>query len=233
MARTNVLTTRVGIWFGGRLAKEDWLARRLCLMQEVAIPAFEQLESDWEWVWMTCKEREDQVREMAPGYVHIALQLDTPWGFWGTVDDIPGNEFLVARLDSDDAYLPTALDDAASKEWEPNSWIDWFKGWRWDVRPEFGERFAEAYWPKRRTGHFLAVTQESRDLMLHSGGDHSQILSTGRDRHMINQPSFLQIIHGENVGSGWGNPSIIENRDEVLSLFNVSANEVFKCLNEQ
>jgi hypothetical protein len=196
----------------------------------VGIPAFEKLETEWHWIWMTCKEREDQVREVAPDYVHVALQPVPDLKPWDPIDEIPGNSFLFARLDSDDAFLPAALDEAAEKEWAPNSWLDWYKGWRWDIRPEY-ERFGEAEFPPRWSGHFLAITHESREDMLNHGGDHSQMVHSARKRHRIDRPGFLQIIHGQNVGSGFGQPTLTSDRDKVLAEFNISANGVLKCRN--
>lgn len=197
--RTNVLVTRMGIWFLGALAAEDWVERRLEFSRTIGQPAFEKLETDWHWVWVTAAERFDQVSAAAPEYVTVIRQelfpdSTDPVNLLTPNDAIPGERFLVARLDSDDAFLPEALDWAATQEWGQRVLVNFPNGWRWYL----GKEVVTANILASYQGHFLAVTQESRERMFDTGGVH---MKARRGREVVTyQPrAYLQMIHGENV----------------------------------
>lgn len=203
--RTPVLVTRMGIWWGGELASESWVANRLDFARRLSIPAFEKLTTEWFWVWQVAPERFDQVSEAAPDYVHLIRQDTT-----GTpkevarktmfddrvIDDIPGDRFLTVCLDSDDAYRPRALDWAAGLELGPNMLVNWPNGWRWDNR-------TGQIWTVDTLDHYQAhywgITHEERVGMLNIGGWHWRDPRKGRTRIDHQKRAWLQLFHAENM----------------------------------
>lgn len=232
--RTNVLITRMGIWFLGKLAEEDWLARRLEFARAIGQPAYEKLETPWHWVWVTAAERYEQVLAEAPDYVTVVKQNlypnDEDQVFLATESNlIPGERFLVARLDSDDAFLPAALDWAASQRWQPDTLLNFPNGWRWYKNED---TIHEVNIMEDYQGHYLAVTQESRDRMFDMGGVH---MRARRGRTMVTYParSYLQFIHGENLTPRSKerkkrvlSPLPQERADEVLAKFGVKVKDI-------
>lgn len=192
--RTNILVTRVAVRWAGNLPSSEWVAARLRMVAELTEPSFRMLETPWYWVWRVAPEHHDQVAEAAPDNVLIAL---------GERDnihpDIPGDRFLVARIDSDDAFAPDALDRIAAADLKPGTLVNFPRGWQWDRREG---RVGVLIFPLEHQGPFVAVTQEGRDMMLHAGGHHGKVRK-GRKLVTMGAPSWLQVIHEDNARNRW------------------------------
>lgn len=216
----------MGIRFRGELATEGHVSKRLAMIHWIGVPAFEKLSTPWHWVWLVAPERYDQVQEGAPDYVHVLRQRYQDDGRPlppGVVAEIPGDRFLSARLDSDDAYLPESLDRLAQQEWGADVLINLARGWTWEIN----EGFVGYYGFKdRKQGHYLLATNESREGMLDTGGDHTKARRK-RDWseivHDRENRSWLQVAHGDNMWGAWRGKEKLSHAesDEVLESFGI------------
>lgn len=229
----------MGIWWGGQVASEQWVENRLAFARALSIPMFEQLTTEWFWVWQVAPERYDQVEDAAPEYVHLIRQDTT-----GTpkqvarktmfddrvIEAIPGDRFLTVCLDSDDAYVPAALDWAAGLHLEAGTLVNWPNGWRWD------NRTGQVWTVDTRDhyqGHYFGITHEERAGMVSIGGWHWRDPRQNRTRIDHEPRSWLQLFHAENMTDRGPNHHAtkkvavpVDDPDEVLSRFGVGRSNV-------
>ena len=213
MSRTLVVTTRVGVAFPKRKPPtEEKLRWRLQLLRNVGCEAMARVTVPHVWVWRTHGSTVRFVERYAPPGVLVVDQEAT--------EDarVAGERFLVARVDSDDAFLPAAL-DALNLDEAPGTLVDWPDGWQLDL--ESG-RACEMSFRGHWQSPFLAVTQEERGRMLDVGGQHT-LARRGRRVVTIPGGSWLQVVHGKNVTNSfrrWGG-AIVPPRG-VLARFGVT-----------
>jgi hypothetical protein len=212
MPRTIVLVTRIAITWAGKVPDSNWLDSRLDMLHTVGIPAFARIRSDVTWVWRTAPEHRSRLTREARIDDRIVV-----------VDEhdkdarrIPGHEFLVARVDSDDAWLPAAFDELTAVSVPHPAIVDYQDGWqlKWSTG-----QVAEATYRGRWQGPFLAVTQDRRDRMLDTGGQHTTA-HIGRRRIRPETRGWLQIIHSANIANEWRGIPVRHPR-HVLDQFGV------------
>lgn len=213
--RALVVVTRVGWAWAGVVPSEEWVAAREDLLRRVTAAALLRVGVPLDWVWLVAPERREQVLEMAcrlrPIPTIVASDKDAeavaPWH----------DQFLVARIDSDDAYLPEALENAADMELPPDTLVNWPCGWQLDWATG---RMQERSWSRRTQGPFLAITSEGRENipeMLITGGPHGGARA-GRCVARLTEPSWVLTIHGGSTNSWHNIPPIPEcERDLVLA----------------
>jgi hypothetical protein len=78
------------------------------------------------------------------------------------------------------------------------------------------------------------VTQDHRQDMLDIGGNHIYEARKGRGRVDHYEPSWLRLVHGDNVDAKWGDNEPLRNREanRVLERFGINRKEVEKCLEQ-
>jgi hypothetical protein len=126
-------------------------------------------------------------------------------------------------LDSDDAYLPPVLDWAASNEWGEDILFDFARGWTWDINADIIGHYG---FRDNKQGHYLFVTNGSRDQMLNCGGNH---IKARRQRdwneifHDRVNRSWLQVVHGGNVWAKWRGKQTLSRAegDAILEKFGI------------
>jgi hypothetical protein len=175
----------------------------------------------FDWVWLVAKERREQVQEIAnrvcPAVILVAEDADAD----AIAPD--ASAFLVARLDSDDAYMPAALEEAAQLNLDPDTLVNWTCGWQLDWEHGW---MAERGWALRNQGGFLAITSEGRKNMaemLLTGGDHTQARN-GRHVITVLDRSWIRVNHDSNMSTKhWPNLPVLADseRDWVLACTHV------------
>ncbi len=217
--RTLVVVTRMGWGWQGGIPSEDWVAARESMLARVTVPAVKNVKAPLVWVWLVAPERYEQVREIADRlYPEAILVAHDP-----DAEAIPGDEFVVARVDSDDAYMPEAMERLAEMELPPKTLVNWRAGWQLDVRGD--PVMAERTYPLHVQGPFLAITSEGREnipAMLLTNGPHGKA-RRGHDVVHIDERSWIIGIHDLNTSSHWRNlpPITDECRAEVLRRFGI------------
>lgn len=218
MKRALVVVTRLGWAWNGRVPCEDAVAAREELLRRVTAASLRQVQASFDWVWLVAPERREQVQEIAnrvwPSAVLVAEDGDEE----AIAPD--ATAFAVARLDSDDAYMPLALEDLADMDLDPNTIVNWTCGWQLDWAHGW---LAERGWALRTQGGFLAVTSEGRERipeMLLTGGPHTKARE-GRRLITVLDRSWVRVNHGANTSTkNWpGLPCLPDaHRDEILSM---------------
>lgn len=198
--RQLVVVTRVaarspGLGDGRRIPTVEWVAGREELLRLFPAAAM-AATPDIPWVWLTVPERLDQVREIADRVYPAAIVRTTRRG---EVPEIPGDTFMVARLDSDDAWTPEALRLMAELDLPARHLVNFPCGWQID--PRTGQTGLLDV-PEERQGPFLAITRESRDRMLDFGGSH---LRARKNRTVltVRKRAWIQTVHGGNLANEW------------------------------
>jgi hypothetical protein len=196
--RQLVVVTRFGWAWAGVVPDEIWVAERAELLERVTAAALRKVTVPFEWVWLVAPERYEQVREIAdrvyPPAVLVACDADSE-----TIAP-HASRFVVARVDSDDAYMPEALERLAAMSLEPQTLINWPNGWQLDWRRGW---LGERGWALRTQGGFLAVTSEGREnipTMLLTGGDHNTARA-GRTVIHVEERSWLRVNHDRNLST--------------------------------
>lgn len=194
---------------------EQWLRERSKILAEVTVPAMRKVTVPFTWVWRTCPERCEQVEELRDELFPAAIVTDDVC----LTDDAvapDAERFLTVRLDSDDALLPDALDEAAGLDLAPSTLVNWWRGWR--LRWETGE-IGPWFWKLRVQGPFMGLTHESREQMLQAGVPHTYAREGRKHIHSIKRRSWLQTIHGRNQLSAWKVEHTLRDPREVRELF--------------
>jgi hypothetical protein len=199
-----VVITRFSVKWEGRLPDVNWIDARFDLLQRIAFPSLSRQQVDGlVWVVHTAGELKSYVESL---FTQISLPrgdivVTTPRGEAAAVSDFfPGiDRFLTARLDSDDAFTPSALPTAIERcmalgNHEPVL-FNFGSGYQLDWRT--GRIYPLTY-PASRQGPFLAVTNVGRDAMLDAGGPHWKARS-GRQVIDLHGPQWIQVVHGDNV----------------------------------
>lgn len=197
---------------------EAWLAERAKILEQVTAPAMRRVTAPHTWVWRTCPERTDQAREIRDRVAPNAVVLDDKTL---TSDEVApdARRFLTVRLDSDDAILPAALNEAATLDLPPRSIVNWWRGWQWNLTT--GE-LATKEWPIRVQGPFLGVTHEDRTEMLQAGVPHTYARD-GRKPVHVKGRKWIQTLHERNQLSRWQErrPLKDDARAEVFAQFGI------------
>jgi hypothetical protein len=196
--RAVVIVSRVfGIYPWRHRHAEDpgWFERRMHLLQRITLPALSRVHVPFVWVWQAHRTKLDLVA----GYMaHIDLhsidvrvvdqRARTHDGIWPGVD-----KFLTFRIDTDDAWLPSALEGIAGQRFDDQTLINFPRGVALDWSSgEMMHRNLASH-----QGPFLAVTQD-RDMMLDTGGSHREA-QEGRAICQIDSVSWVQVVHGGNA----------------------------------
>jgi hypothetical protein len=196
--RAIVIVSRVfGIYPWRHRHAEDpgWFERRMQLLQRITLPALSRVQVPFVWVWQAHRTKVDLVaRQMdqidlnAIDVRVIDQRARTDGGIWPGVD-----KFLTFRVDTDDAWLPSALEGVATQRFDDQTLINFPRGVTLDwTSGEMMHRNLASH-----QGPFLAVTQD-RDMMLDTGGSHREA-QVGRTIHQIDTVSWVQVVHGGNA----------------------------------
>ena len=102
------------------------------------------------------------------------------------------DKFITFRIDTDDAWLPAAIDGAAGTSFGDRTLVDFRRGIALDWSSGEMRHLSFSY-----QGPFLAVTQD-RDLMLDVGGSHRDARE-GRTVEHVDAISWIQVVHGGNA----------------------------------
>jgi len=215
--RALVVVTRVGWAWSVVVPSEEWIAARETLLDRVTTAALKRVEVPFSWVWLVCPERYEQVREIAdrlyPQAILVAQDSDS--------EAIAPNDsaFVVALVDSDDAYHHRALEEVSMMDLGPDTLVNWPNGWQLDWRRGW---LSERGWTLRNQGGFLAITSEGREnvsTMLLTGGNHTKARK-GRHVVTVDSRSWVRVNHNLNVSSThWPDRPMLsdEKRASVLS----------------
>ena len=212
--RALVVSTRIAVSWLGVPPAEEWVTARAEFLRCVTAASLERVSVPVDWVWVAAPEREAQVREMAKEIYPRAIIVREHSK--RDIEEIaPESSFVLVRLDSDDAFLPEALDQVVAMELEPKTLVDWPCGWQLDWN---SGRLGEWAWPHDDQGPFLAVTVEDRKSLLRTSlGPHR---NARQDRHVVTIPtrSWVQVIHGESTRNDWRCQNALspESCDEIL-----------------
>jgi hypothetical protein len=198
-----VVVTRLVVRWAGELPSEEWLRRRVELMLRITAPALQaQTAHGIAWLLQAAPERLDLAAQLCaglrlPGGVVRVIGADVKGP---QLPDIhPGAQrFLTFRLDSDDAIDRRTVEQvlrasAAHPHGAPlfnlpaGYQLDWASGALYErvIRPDY-------------QGPFLALRNQGRAAMLHTGGHHRRA-RRGRDVVEVPEARWLQTIHGGNI----------------------------------
>lgn len=215
--RRLVVVTRVGWAWAGEVPSERWVAEREELLDRVTAASLRRMRAVFDWVWLVAPERCEQVKEIAdrvyPAAVLVAKDSDAE----AIAPDI--SRFVVARVDSDDAYLPEALEHLMMMSLEPDTLVNWPHGWQLDWRNGW---LGERGWAAHVQGGFLAITSEGREnvpTMLLTGGNHNKARRGRRVIH-VEERSWIRVNHDLNLSSKrWPNIPVLPQmeRDAILA----------------
>jgi hypothetical protein len=197
MERAIVIVSRVFcvyLWQQRQAEHDGWFERRIHLLQRITLPAVARLQVPFVWVWQAHRTKMDLVADwMHRLDLHgidvrlVNQNLKTHRDIWRGVD-----KFITFRLDTDDAWLPSAIEGVAGREFGDRTLIDFYRGVALDWNS--GEMQHRTFSDQ---GPFLAVTQD-RELMLDVGGQHRQARE-GRTVQHIDGISWIQGVHGGNA----------------------------------
>lgn len=199
---------------------EEWVASREQLLGRVVAAAIRRVRVPLRWVWRTVPERHDQVADIARRVYPEAVLVDQESASDAVWPD--ATRFLTVRLDSDDAFLPAALDLAAGLEVEAGTIVDWWQGWQLDWP---SGRLAARCWPRHLQGPFLALAHDTRAGMLDVGGPHDQV-RTGHRWVTVEERSWIQVVHPDNLMNRWrahGPPLGVQETRRVLEQAGITA----------
>jgi hypothetical protein len=196
--RPIVIVSRVFVVYPWRYRNADdpsWFERRMDLMKRITLPALARVRVPFVWVWLVHRTKMELVAEYMTqidlqGFdVRLVDQRDKARDdIWQGVD-----KFLTVRVDTDDAWLPSAIDGLATRTLVDRRLVDFPRGVVLDwASGEMLHRNLSSY-----QGPFLAVTQ-GRDLMLDTGGPHRKA-TAGRTVEHVDAISWIQVVHGGNA----------------------------------
>jgi hypothetical protein len=215
MPRPVVVVSRAYCFYFWKHQPRDdrWFDERLDLLQRITLPALAAVEAPLVWVWLVADGKLDFVRQRLADMDHQGVdirladqQADTLDGVWPDAASV-----LTFRVDTDDAYVPSVVDDVAAGDWPDAALIDFWRGVTLDLHT--GEM-------RHRTcvdhqGPFLAVTQP-RERMLkvdvvqgrspdgrvserNEGKDGRPMMREGRHVFHVDELSWIQVVHGGNA----------------------------------
>jgi hypothetical protein len=196
--RNMVIVSRVFGLYPWRHRHADdpaWFERRMRLLQRITLPALSRLRVPFVWVWQAHRTKMDLVAaHMAQIDLHsidvrlVDQRARTDSDIWPGV-----NKFLTFRIDTDDAWLPSALDCVAGRTFDDHMLINFPRGVTLDWSSgEMRHRNLVSH-----QGPFLAVTQD-RDTMLDTGGSHREA-QEGRAVENMDAIAWVQVVHGGNA----------------------------------
>ena len=198
MDRAIVVVSRVfGVymWRHKHAADPDWFERRMHLLQRITLPALSRVQTPLVWVWRAHRTKMDLVaahlEKLDLHGIDVRLvnqNAVTRRDIWPGVD-----KFLTFRIDTDDAWLPSAIDDIVAKAYADRTLVDF--PWGMTIDWYSGEMRHRKF--SSHQGPFLAVTQD-RDLMLDTGGHHRKARE-GRSVKHVHAISWIQVVHGGNA----------------------------------
>jgi hypothetical protein len=197
MERAIVVVSRVfGVYLWQHRQAEDngWFERRMHLMQRITVPALSRVQAPFVWVWQAHATKMDLVAEQLEQLdlrgidVRLVNQSEkTRRDIWPDAD-----KFITFRIDTDDAWLPGAIDGAAGRSFSDRKLLNFRRGVALDWNSGEMRHLNFSY-----QGPFLAVTQD-RDLMLDVGGAHREA-QKGRTVEHVDAISWVQVVHGGNA----------------------------------
>jgi hypothetical protein len=197
MERAIVVVSRVfGVYLWQHRQAEDdgWFERRMHLMQRITVPALARVQVPFVWVWQAHRTKMDLVAnhmqqlDLQGIDVRLVDQSEmTRRDIWQGLD-----KFITFRIDTDDAWLPAAIDGTDGRSFGDQTLVDFRRGVALDWNSGEMRHLNFAY-----QGPFLAVTQ-NRDLMLNVGGSHREARD-GRSVEHIDAISWVQVVHGGNA----------------------------------
>ena len=131
--RAMVIVSRVfGIYPWRHRHADDpaWFERRMHLLQRITLPALSRVQVPFVWVWQAHWTKMDLVAaHMAEIDLHgIDVRLVDQRA--KTHDEISpdAEKFLTFRIDTDDAWLPSALDSAADETFDDQTLVNFPRG---------------------------------------------------------------------------------------------------------
>jgi hypothetical protein len=197
MERAIVVVSRVfGVYLWQHRQAEDdgWFDRRMDLLQRITLPALSRVRVPFVWVWQAHRTKIELVADRIEQIDLCGIDVRLVDQHLKTCDDIwPGvDKFMTFRVDTDDAWLPSAIDDMAGSTFDDRTLVDFRRGVALDWSS--GEMRHRSF---SHQGPFLAVTQD-RDLMLDFGGNHRKARE-GRAVKHIDTISWIQVVHGGNA----------------------------------
>jgi hypothetical protein len=195
--RAIVIVSRVFglyIWQYRQPEDDGWFERRMDLLQSITLPALTRVRVPFVWVWQAHRTKIDLVADrMAQLDLHgidvrlVDQHAKTRPDIWPDAD-----KFITFRVDTDDAWLPPAIERMAGNTFDDRTLIDFRRGVALDWSS--GEMRHRSF---SHQGPFLAVTRD-RDLMLDVGGHHRKARE-GRTVEHIDTISWIQVVHGGNA----------------------------------
>lgn len=200
-----VITTRLGFRFSGRdLMTPAQVDERIQLLQHTSMRSIAALaEFEPTWVLQTDPDLESHVQRriddesiaVPPGCrVHLVTRRGADFGAagLGSLRDLP-DRFLCARLDSDDYYLPEAIEWALDQtQLEVSTLVDFHRGYLVDLSR--GDVEHHSYVSQ---GPFYGIVANRWDPLPSIG--HHESARDGRRSVSVNQRAWLQTVHSSNV----------------------------------
>ena len=197
MERAIVVVSRVfGIYPWQHRHAEDtrWFEHRMHLLQRITLPALAKVSVPFVWVWQAHPTKMDLVADDLQRLdlygmdVRLVNQNET------TRSDIwPGmDKFITLRIDTDDAWLPSAIESLAGRTLADRTLVDFQRGVVLDWSSGEMRHLCFSY-----QGPFLALTQD-RKLMLDTGGPHREA-QQGHTVEHVDTISWVQVVHGGNA----------------------------------
>ena len=197
MERAIVVVSRVfGIYPWQHRHAEDarWFEHRMHLLQRITVPALARVEVPFVWVWQAHWTKMELVAEHMQRLdlhgidVRLVNQYETTRrDVWPGVD-----KFITFRIDTDDAWLPSAIEGVVGEPFADRTLLDYRRGVVLDWSTGEMRHLCFSY-----QGPFLALTQD-RNLMLDIGGSHREARE-GRTVEHIDAISWVQVVHGGNA----------------------------------
>ena len=178
-----------------RQAEDDsWFERRMHLLQRITLPALARVKVPLVWVWQAHRTKMDLVADSLGRLDVHGIDVRLVNQTAKTHPDIwPGaDKFVTVRVDTDDAWLPSAIDSLAGRALADRALVDFRRGVALDWSSGEMRHLNFSY-----QGPFLAVAQD-RDLMLDAGGRHRHARE-GRTVEHVDAISWVQVIHGGNA----------------------------------
>jgi hypothetical protein len=199
LKRPIVIVSRVFCIYAWRYRHAEdpnWFGHRMDLMQRVTLPALSRVQVPFVWVWQAHPTKMDLVAEhMSEIDLHgidvrlVDQRAKSHNCIWPGLD-----KFLTVRVDTDDAWIPSAIDSFAHRALADHTLVDFRRGVALDwTSGEMLHRNLSSH-----QGPFLAITQD-RDRMLDTGGSHRKDARQGRTVERVDAISWVQVVHGGNA----------------------------------
>jgi hypothetical protein len=197
MERAIVVVSRVfGVYLWQHRHAEDdgWFERRMDLMQRITVPALSRVQAPFVWVWQAHATKMDLVAEQLQRLDLHGIDVRLVNQSERTRHDIwPDSAKLITfRIDTDDAWLPAAIDGVAGRSLDDRTLLNFRRGVALDWNSGEMRHLNFSY-----QGPFLAVTQD-REMMLDVGGAHREA-QKGRTVEHVDAISWVQVVHGGNA----------------------------------